>query len=196
MDNADRLRAVLPGTEVASAVVYVGTEMAGPGHVRHHGRGELVIDPPPTGSGIAETFVAAGIPTTVSDNVRGELWLKLILNCAYNAISAIAQTPYGTNVKSEGISDVMRDVVGECLAVAKAEGVNVAGDVDTAVRQIAESMPAQYSSTAQDLARGKKSEIDFLNGFIVRRGHARGIATPVNRALWALIKLLESKQSP
>ena len=54
-------------------------------------------------------------------------------------------------------------------------------------------MPRQYSSTAQDLARGKRTEIDFLNGFIVRRGQALGIATPVNRALWALVKLIESK---
>jgi len=54
-------------------------------------------------------------------------------------------------------------------------------------------MPAQYSSTAQDLARGKPTEIDFLNGYVVRRGEALGIATPANRVLWALVKLIESK---
>jgi 2-dehydropantoate 2-reductase len=86
-------------------------------------------------------------------------------------------------------------VVNECLAVAKAEGVQVAGDVDAAVRMIFDTMPNQFSSTAQDLARGKKSEIDYLNGLVVRRGEALGIATPANRVLWALVKLLESKQS-
>jgi 2-dehydropantoate 2-reductase len=79
--------------------------------------------------------------------------------------------------------------------VASAEGVKVAGDVDAAVRKIAESMPTQYSSTAQDLARGKRSEIDYLNGLIVRRGEALGVATPANRVLWALVKLLEGKQA-
>jgi 2-dehydropantoate 2-reductase len=195
VDNADRLRTVLPQHTVAAAVVYVASEMAGPGHVKHHGRGELVIEPSPVSESVAQALMGAGVPTEISDNVRGALWLKLILNCAYNAVSAIAQRPYGENVKSEGIADVMRDVVNECLAVAQAEGVNVAGDVDAAVRKIAESMPTQYSSTAQDLARGKRSEIDYLNGLIVRRGHALGVATPANGVLWALVKLIEAKRA-
>lgn len=194
VDNADRLQAVLPQHAVAAAVVYVGTEMAGPGHLKHHGRGELVIDPARGSDRAAAALIAAGVPTEVSANVRGALWLKLILNSAYNAVSAIAQRPYGENVASPGIVEVMRDVVSECLAVAKAEGVTVPGDVDAAVRKIAESMPSQYSSTAQDLARGKPSEIDYLNGHVVRRGAAHGIPTPANRVLWALVKLIESKE--
>jgi 2-dehydropantoate 2-reductase len=194
VDNAERLRGVLPQHNVAAAVVYVATEMAGPGHVKHHGRGDLVIEPSPTSAAAAQALVAAGVPTNVSDNVRGALWLKLILNNAYNAVSAITQLPYGKTAVGEGVQGVMRDVVNECLAVAKAEGVQVAGDVDAAVRMIFDTMPNQFSSTAQDLARGKKSEIDYLNGLVVRRGEALGIATPANRVLWALVKLLESKQ--
>ena len=68
----------------------------------------------------------------------------------------------------------MRDVVAECLAVAQAEGVQVAGDVQAVVAQLADSMPGQYSSTAQDLERGKRSEIDYLNGLIMKRGEALG----------------------
>ena len=93
------------------------------------------------------------------------------------------------------MQDVMRDVVDECLAVAKAEGVEVAGDVDSAVRMIFETMPTQLSSTAQDLARGRRTEIDYLNGLVVRRGEVQGIATPANRVLWSLVKLLESKRA-
>ncbi|OOG57608.1 2-dehydropantoate 2-reductase [Polaromonas sp. C04] len=199
VDNADRLRAVLPDTAVAAAVVYVATEMAGPGHVRHHGRGELVIEPAHSGSfsseAVAQALIAAGVPTEVSSNVRGALWAKLILNCAYNAVSAIAQLPYGKTVQGEGVKDVMRDVVAECLAVAQAEGVQVPGDAVAAVDTLADSMPSQFSSTAQDLVRGKRSEIDYLNGLVVRRGEALGIATPANRVLWALVKLLESKRA-
>ncbi|ABE44843.1 ketopantoate reductase family protein [Polaromonas sp. JS666] len=199
VDNADRLRTVLPQHAVAAAVVYVATEMAGPGHVKHHGRGELVIEPASSASFssevVAQALIAAGVPTEISGNVRGALWAKLILNCAYNAVSAIAQLPYGKTVQGEGVKDVMRDVVAECLAVAKAEGVQVPGDVDAAVRKIAETMPSQFSSTAQDLARGKRSEIDYLNGLIVQRGEALGVATPANRVLWALVKLLEGQQS-
>jgi 2-dehydropantoate 2-reductase len=192
VDNAERLRAVL-AQEVLPAVVYVATEMAGPGHVRHHGRGELVIGPSPRSAALVEVFGAAGVPVQVSDNVAGALWAKLVLNCAYNALSAITQLPYGRLVQGEGIAEVMRDLVNECLAVARAEGVTLPGEAHEAVRRLAGTMPAQYSSTAQDLARGKPSEIDHLNGLVVRRGEARGVPTPVNRALWALVKLMEAQ---
>ncbi|BEP71719.1 MULTISPECIES: ketopantoate reductase family protein [unclassified Variovorax] len=194
VDNDARVRAALPSHDVAAAVVYVATEMAGPGHVKHHGRGELVIAPSRRSDEVAQALIAAGVSTQISDNVRGALWAKLVLNCAYNALSAVSQLPYGELVQGTGVTDVIRDVVAECLAVAKAEGVVIPGDVDAAVRGIAQSMPSQYSSTAQDLARGKRSEIDHLNGLVVRRGEALGVPTPANRVLFVMVKLLEGKQ--
>src|SRR5688500_9979879 len=194
VDNAERLAATL-GREVVPAVVYVAVEMAGPGHVRHHGRGELVIGPAAASARIAAAFGAAGVPVEVSDNVIGALWAKLIVNCAYNALSAITQLPYGRLVQGDSIPAVMRDVVDECLAVARAAGVNVPGDMHQAVPRIAETMPAQFSSTAQDLARGKPTEIDHLNGLVVRKGQAFGVPTPANRLLVALVKLLQAKGS-
>ena len=195
VDNADRLRVVLPHQAVAAAVVYVATEMVGPGHVKHNGRGDLVVEPSAAAAGAVQALVAAGVPTEVSYNVRGALWAKLILNCAYNAVSAITQLPYGRTVVGVGVQDLMRDVVAECLAVAEAEGVQFSSDVHAAVAQLAGSMPSQFSSTAQDLTRGKPTEIDYLNGLIVQRGKALGIATPANRVLWALVKLLECKNA-
>ena len=193
VDNADRLRECLPQHAVAAAVVYVATEMPSPGHVKHNGRGELIIEPSVGSESAAEALIAAGVPTEISGNVRGALWAKLILNCAYNAVSAITQLPYGKTSVGVGVQDLMRDVVAECMAVAIADGVTLPGDVNAAIRKIVETMPDQLSSTAQDLARGKRSEIDYLNGLIVRRGTALGIATPSNRVLWALVKLLEHK---
>lgn len=191
-DNAARLQAVL-GHEVMPAVVYVATEMAGPGHVKHHGRGELVIGPSAASQPLVSLFAAAGVPLEISENVAGALWAKLIINCAYNALSAITQLPYGRMVRGQGVEDVMGDVVGECLAVARADGVTVPGDIREAVRRIAVSMAGQLSSTAHDVARHKPSEIDYLNGYVLRRGAALGIATPVNRVLHAVVKLLESR---
>lgn len=194
VDNAERLRAVLTGHEVAAAVVYVATEMAGPGHLRHNGRGELVIEPAARSEAAAQALTAAGVPTEISDNVRGALWAKLVLNCAYNALSAVGRIVYGELVQRPGVPEVMRDVVAECLAVARADGVNVPGDVEAAVRRIAETMPGQYSSTAQDLMRGKPSEIDFLNGYVARRGDALGVPVPANRVLWAVVRLAETSR--
>lgn len=191
VDNAQQLQAALT-QEVVPAVVYVATEMAGPGHVKHHGRGDLVIGASSSSADIAALFDKAGVPVRISDNVVGELWAKLIVNCAHNAISAISRMPYGRMVEGEGIPEVMEDVVAECLAVAKAAGVTVAGDMTTSVPAIAKAMPLQFSSTAQDLMRGKPTEIDHLNGFVVRTGESLGVATPVNRVLHSLVKLLES----
>jgi 2-dehydropantoate 2-reductase len=192
VDNAERLAATL-GREVIPAVVYTAVEMAGAGHVRHHGRGELVIGRTAASEAIADTFRAAGVQVEISDNVAGTLWAKLIVNCAYNALSAITQLPYGRLVQSAGVPAVMEELVDECLAVAKAARVTVPGDMHEATRRIAQTMPGQYSSTAQDLARGKKTEIDHLNGFVVRKGDALGVPTPVNRTLLAMVRALENK---
>lgn len=194
VDNDERVRAVLDAsTPVAAAVVYVATAMGGPGHVVHHGRGELVIAPSPRSDEAARQLTAAGVPTQISDNVRGALWAKLVLNSAYNALSALSQQPYGPLVQVPGVTQVADDIVAECLAVAAADGVVIPGDVQAAVRGIASSMPGQYSSTAQDLARGKPSEIDHLNGYVVKRGATLGVPTPLNHALQVLVKLAEMK---
>lgn len=195
VDNAERLRAVLPGFKVSSAVVYVASEMAGPGHVRHHGRGELVIERAAMPERVGQAFRAAGIAAIMDENVRGALWAKLILNCAYNALSAAGHMAYGDLIRQPGVEDVMEAVVAECEAVAAADGVAIPGDIRLAVRRIAETMPRQHSSTAQDLMRGRPSEIDYLNGHIARRGKALGIATPANTALWVTTRLAETWQT-
>jgi 2-dehydropantoate 2-reductase len=190
VDNARRLESQLLRT-VYPAVVYVAAEMMGPGHLKHHGRGELVVGPSAMTTEMLEGFVNAGVPVQVSDNVVGELWAKLILNCAYNAISAITKQPYGLLFENEGAKDLMRLVVDECLAVAQRESVTVPGDSWQGVEGIAATMLGQFSSTAQDLMRGRRSEIDHLNGYIVQRGKSLSIDTPANQALYSIVKLLE-----
>lgn len=192
VDNAERLGRVI-GRRVVPAVVYVATDLPGPGHVRHHGRGDLVIGPAPRSDELIAVFAAAAVPVQVSQNVTGALWAKLVVNCAYNALSAITNLPYGQLVQGPGVPAVMHDVVQECLAVATRLRIDIPGDMVDAVRRIAVAMPGQLSSTAQDLARAKPSEIDHLNGHVVRQGAACGVPTPVNRCLQALVKLLEAK---
>ena len=196
VDNDQRLRQVLGNQPVAAAVVYVATAMAGLGHVRHFGRGELVIAPCPQGDAIAQQFSAAHIPTQVSGSVLAALWQKLIINCVYNALSALTQQPYGWLVAQDGVPAVMQDIASECKAVALADGMQLPANVDEAVAAIARTMPQQLSSTAQDLARAKPTEIDHLNGYVVRRGQALGIATPANRLLQVLVQLKQTAAKP
>lgn len=192
VDNDQRLRQILGSQPVAAAVVYVATAMAGLGHVRHFGRGELVIAPSLLSEAIACQFTAAGIPTEVSDSVLPSLWQKLIINCVYNALSALTQQPYGWLVAQTNVPAVMQDIVAECKAVARADGVQLPANIDDAVAAIARTMPLQLSSTAQDLARGKPSEIDHLNGYVVQRGQALNIATPTNRLLQVLVQIKQA----
>jgi 2-dehydropantoate 2-reductase len=192
VDNAARLARAL-SHEVHPAVVYVAAEMAGPGHVRHHGRGELVIGAFAGAEGLAATLAEAGVPVQICEDVAGALWAKLVMNCAYNALSAITRLPYGRLARGEGVPEVMREVTRECLEVARAQGVRLPGDIWSEVERIARTMPGQISSTAQDIASGRRSEIDHLNGYVVRLGKAAGIPTPVNRVLHTLVRLLEAQ---
>lgn len=198
VDNAERLRAQIPNP-VLPAVVYVAAEIPVPGVIRHNGRGDLVIGelgPPQAGEALITKLAAylagAGIPTLISDNVEGELWWKLILNCAYNAVSALGCSRYGPMMAMPQIRQVMSEAVREIIALAQAKGVRVAmPDPVGAMLRFSESMPLAISSTAQDLARGRPTEIDYLNGYVVRECDALGLPAPVNRTLYALVKLLE-----
>lgn len=192
IDNVERLRAQL-NQRVEAAAVYVAAEMAGAGHIRHHGRGELLLADDTLVEAQLCDFRAAGIPVQLTDNLTGTLWAKLIVNCACNAVSAITQQPYGALWQSASIRALMRAAVDECLAVASATQINLPGNEWETVVRIMETMPDQRSSTAQDLAQGKKSEIGHLNGYVVRQAQAQGLAAPVNQALYALVTQLEAR---
>ena len=179
------------GHAVIPVVVYVGSEMAGPGHVRHHGGGDLAIGASAASEALAQTLEAAGVDTTIADDIEVTLWSKLVINCAFNALSAVADISYGPMLEVEGTRDVVTRAVQEAITVARACGVGMPEDLLAQILTIPDKMPNQKSSTAQDLARGKRSEIDFLNGYVVRKGAELGIPTPTNHALQVMVKLAE-----
>ena len=175
VDNCERISAVVNNSVIA-AVVYVATIMAGPGRLKHLGRGELAIGQADASQQSASTarqlaelaklLTEGGVPCAVSADIRKDQWSKFLVNCSYNAISAIGQFTYGQMVQTESVRVL-----------------------------IPKTMPGQLSSTAQDLARKKPSEIEYLNGLIVRKGQEYGIATPANQSVYALVKMLEDAQA-
>jgi 2-dehydropantoate 2-reductase len=199
VENAATLARIVR-CRVVPTVVYVATAMPQPGRVQHFGRGDLVIGAMPGDDGAApvlqslvELFASAQVPVRIVADVAAELWAKLLVNCAYNAVSALVQLPYARLAALPAVVELQADIVREVIDVAAASGVTLSlPDSLAAVQRIASAMPAQLSSTAQDLARHKPSEIDHLNGYIARRGAELGIHTPVNRCLHALVKLAES----
>src|SRR5581483_9039069 len=202
VDNVERIRSA-SGLEAIPAVVYVAAEMTAPGRVRHTGRGDLILGDrsgrnPPSNyqrhqlDSLATLFARAGVPCRVSENIEADLWVKLGMNCAYNAISALSRARYGRIVRHAKAHDLLRKVTEELVSVACAAGVRFPeGDLLEAVFQLGDTMAGAISSTAQDIARGKRTEIDSLNGYVARRGAELGIETPVNQTLHALVKLLE-----
>ena len=205
VDNVERIRAA-SGIDAVPSVVYVAVAMPEPGRVKHSGRGDLIVGElrgnthasagaqgvSSRAERVAALFAAAGVPCKVSANIEADLWTKLIMNCAGNAVSALARSSYGRAAREPKSRELMGRVIEETVAVARAAGVSFppVDLVETGLK-LAETLGEATSSTAQDIARGKRTEIGSLNGYVMRRGAELGIPTPVNAVLDALVTLLE-----
>lgn len=194
VDNAEQIRAA-SGLHALAAAVYVAASVPSPGVVKHVGRGDLVVGPKNAATEhVASVFERAGVPCKISDHLATELWTKLVWNCGLNAISALGKATYGDIIANEDARQLVEGAVFEVIFVAKAAGVHLPMFEDpkaamVGAYKVAESMAATRSSTAQDMMRGKNTEIDSLNGFIVRKGRELGVPTPINHALFTLVKL-------
>src|ERR1700692_3214025 len=198
VNNVEHMRGA-DNLEVLPAVVYVAASVPEPGKIKHVGRGDLALGPKSEKTEhLAAIFTRAGIPCRISDNIGGELWTKLLWNCALNAISALGRVKYGQIAASDDARQVVKSLVEEVFAVATAAGIRLVGVEDASAAfagaiKVATQMSGALSSTAQDMLRGKHTEIDSLNGYISRRGAELVVPTPVNHALYTMIKLLEDR---
>lgn len=204
--NGPQLAALLQRPVLVGAA-YVAAAQPALGRVQHAGGLRVVLGALPAPGGAAlppaalqhaqAALQAGGFEVERSEAPVAELWRKLVVNCAVNAISALAQAPYGLMAAVPAVRELQAAVVHEAVAVARAEGLPLdATEMLTAVAGVMQRMPAQRSSTAQDLARGRITEIEQLNGEVQRIGARHGIATPANQALLALVKLREAQSGP
>jgi 2-dehydropantoate 2-reductase len=195
VDNVERMQRAA-GLTAFPAVVYVACTITGSGRVKHNGRGDIVIGSESAATQrIARVFEQAHVPCRISENIDGELWTKLVMNCAYNAISALTHARYRFIVEDPEIRDVMKELIKEVAAVGSAAGVALPAVevLTTAAFKLGETMATATSSTEQDIARGRPTEIDSLNGYVVRRGKELGVPTPVNKTLYGLVKRIEKR---
>lgn len=197
VDNVDRMKTI--GVEAIPAVVIVAAAIDRPGTIRHRGRGDLIIgDPerPEDVHRIAEIFDRAGVPCQVSDTIRHELWFKLIINSMANATGALTRASYRRLSEFEPTWRIAMAVAREAVEVARAEGIELdAEELAARGAAIIEGVGDATSSTEQDIAHGRRTEIDSLNGYIARRGAELGVRTPTNETLWALVKLREETKA-
>jgi len=202
VDGAERLASILPNP-VFSAALVVSCYIEDPGHVHHNGRGDVLLGDwlPTRGdaaqrSALLESIVAtlrrASILASLAPDIRLTLWTKLAMNCGYNALSALCRARYQRLVTAEPSRVLMRRIVEELVAVGRGDGVALEFDVVLKqVMDLAAGFPTAISSTGQDIAKGRPTEIDDLNGYVVRRGRALGVPTPINEALQLMVKVLE-----
>jgi 2-dehydropantoate 2-reductase len=205
VDNVETIREA-SGIDALPAVVYIAAALPEPGHVKHLGRGELAVGEltdhssspaasrarSPRAGKIAAFFASASVPCRVSEYIEADIWAKFIMNCAGNAVTAIAQCSYAEAAKNPASRELMSRLIAETVAVARAAGIRLpdVNFMEKGIKSLA-TFGTATSSTAHDLARGKRTEIESLNGYVVRRGQALGVATGCNFSVYALVRLLE-----
>jgi 2-dehydropantoate 2-reductase len=199
LGNEDILAEVVGKERVIGGRTFAGGVLLSPGHVIAGRKGkqtyigeldgrttERVIQ-------IAKQFNQAGLETIISSNIIGIMWDKLLINVATGALSGITRLPYGGLYKVKEVMDCAVEAVSEGIAVAKARGVELTiTDPKEIWLKAAEKLPPEFkASMLQDIEKGSRTEIDSINGSVVRLGEKHGVPTPVNRVLVASIKGIE-----
>jgi 2-dehydropantoate 2-reductase len=172
------------------AITQFGGTIREPGVVVDTVGGYTLIEDHERAAAIAATLTECGLDGRVTPEIKREMWRKAIFNCVINPITAMVGAPVG-GISAPGLVPLKRLVIAECVAVACADGVEFDIDFLTVIDEIYGKL-TNLASTRQDLLRGRKTEIDFLNGAVDALGRQYGIECPVNRALTAIIKGLEA----
>ena len=191
--------AELVGEErVIGGITNEGATLIDIGRIRHAGRGDTLIGTldgkvPVEIRSIREVFNKVGLQTKMSRDIKSLVWSKLIINVGINALTAITQLPNGKLTEFEGTKRILRDAVTEATRIAKRKRIKLVYDDPLAkVEAVCEGTSENISSMLQDVLRKKRTEIDFINGVIVRLGQELGIAVPTNKLLVDLVKTIES----
>ena len=176
---------------VLRAITQFGAIFRAPGVIDYKVAGYTLIEQSPHSAEIASLFTACGLDGRVSADIAVEIWRKLIFNCVINPITSIIGGEVGS-IADTRLDPLKRLVIDECLAVARADGVEFTEDFLQRIGDVFGSSP-NIASMRQDLSRGKLTEIDFMNGAVVALGKRFGIDCPVNAALTAIIKAMETR---
>ncbi len=196
--NLEIISELAGSDRVLAGITNEGATSIDIGRIRHAGRGETVIGSidgktPVQLRGIREIFNKVGLDCKMSRDIKGLLWSKLIINVGINALSALTRLPNGKLIEYEGARRILRDAVTEGARIAKRKRIKLNFDDPLAkVEAVCEGTQGNLSSMLQDILKKKRTEVDFINGVIVRFGQELGIDVPANRFLLDLIKTIES----
>jgi 2-dehydropantoate 2-reductase len=199
IDTEDRLHARLQRDCVVGGVAYIYSKIAEPGVIDHYKKGtaaigELMGHESARLLAIRALFVSAGIPCHLSKDIRRSKWEKMCWNCVFNPITVLIDDHVAKALDHPEMTGVIRQIVGEVAAVSAALKVPLPLDMPERVVKATQEIRDIHTSMYDDWKAGRRTEIDYLNGFIVKMGRELGIPTPVNEALTAMIKTITEKE--
>lgn len=197
LGNVDVLAEKVPRSMLLAGTTGQGANVLGPGRIHHAGSGETVLGE--LEGAITErlqrlvgVFDGAGLPASASTNVQGLIWTKLLVNVAINPLTAILRVRNGELLEIPETVELMKDAVTEAVLVAERAGVGLSCDDPWAhVEEVTRRTGKNRSSMLQDVEAGRRTEIDVINGAVVREGMRVGVPTPVNLVLTRLVRALE-----
>jgi 2-dehydropantoate 2-reductase len=199
LGNVEKIGKIVGEERVVVGVSYQGATVIEVGRIRHAGFGKTVIgeiDSKESGrtTYISDIFNQAGIDTEISDNIEGVLWGKLLINAVINPLTAITGLKNGELLESLVLRETMKLIVEEAVRVPVKKGIRLPYQkIFEKVEEQCQASRDNISSMLQDILRKKRTEVDFINGAIVSEGEKIGIATPVNKTFWNLVKFLEGR---
>jgi len=189
---AEHVRYVIRGT------TFPAGHIIEPGHVGYDIKGDTWIGPfEPTGTPmecvktLADLMNRSGLSVIPLEDARGAQWTKLIFNASTNPVGALTQLHHGAATRLPATGQLFDDLISEGMAVAAALGITLHGDPRQLVQKGASAPGKHKASMLQDVLAKRQTEVDFMNGAIVKWGEKHGVPTPLNKAMWALIKGLE-----
>ncbi len=198
LGNGEAIAEVVGEEKVLLGVTTCGGTFLGPGKVRFAGKGDTFIGGLKIGEErvlpIVDIFNQAGLPAYYREDVIGLVWDKLFVNVAINPVTAITGLKNGELLDYDETKAIMRGLVEEAVEVAEKRGVK--RDVEEVYNhalEVAEKTAKNMSSMLQDITKGRKTEIDTINGKIVEYGREVGVPTPYNEMVTYLIKVLEKR---
>jgi 2-dehydropantoate 2-reductase len=196
LGNEEAICKRVDSRKVILGVTNHGATFLGPGRIRHAGWGKTYIGEldgkvTPRVAQFAQVFTRAGIETEVSSNIQGVVWNKLFINVGINAVAALTGLKNGRLLDHPETLRLMEALVIEAVAVARKKGIPIEGNPIEKVKAVAEATGENRCSMGQDIDSRRKTEIDAINGAVVKEAERLGISVPYNQMITDLIKVLE-----
>ncbi len=198
VDTEDRILARFQRDCVVGGVAFIYSKIAAPGVIDHYKKGAVAIGEmmghqSPRLLAIVDLFKQAGIPCQLTDDVRRSKWEKMCWNCVFNPLTVMIDDKVAKALEHPEMLRVIHQIVGEVMAVAAAAKVPLAVDMAEKVVRWTQEIRDIHTSMYDDWKAGRPTEIDFLNGYVAKRGRDFSIPTPVNDLLTAVIKTITER---